>query len=271
MRLRFWGVRGSVPTPGPATLEFGGNTPCLELQGAGEDVILFDAGTGIRPAGIDLLARAAGRPLRIHLLLSHFHWDHIQGLPFFTPLFRSNSHITIYSSGFSAALSEALHGQMSAPYFPVPFASVAARVDLVELGSRTATIGSVSVTPVEVNHPQGACAYSVESDGVRFLYAPDREHGDARLDAVLQEAARGATVFVSDAQYTPEEYEAHRGWGHTTWAESARVAREAQVKSLVLFSHDPSHSDELLRRIEKDARREFADTFVAKEGWEFEL
>ena len=102
MTLRFWGVRGSIPVPGPATVEFGGNTPCLELQGTGEDVILFDAGTGIRAAGKDLLLRAAGKPLRIHLLLTHFHWDHIQGLPFFGPLFDPTAHITIYSSGFSA-------------------------------------------------------------------------------------------------------------------------------------------------------------------------
>jgi ribonuclease BN (tRNA processing enzyme) len=122
-----------------------------------------------------------------------------------------------------------------------------------------------------VNHPQGACAYSIETGTVRAIYAPDREHGDPRLDPLFLNEARGATVLVVDSQYTPEEYETHRGWGHSTWVESARDAREAGVTSLVLFHHDPGHNDDILHRIEKDAQREFPDTFVAKEGWAFEL
>lgn len=243
----------------------------MELQGTGEDVILFDAGTGIRAAGRDLLLRTAGKPLRVHLLLTHFHWDHIQGLPFFAPLFQAATHITIYSSGFSAKLRDALAGQMTAPYFPVAFDSVAARVDLVDLGPLKTSIGPMEVTPVEVSHPQGACAYSVEVGGTRFLYAPDREHGDARLDAILREAARGVPMLVADAQYTPEEYGSHLGWGHTTWAECARVAVEADVGTLVLFSHDPSHSDEQMHQIERDARVLFPRTFAAREEWAVEL
>jgi ribonuclease BN (tRNA processing enzyme) len=160
---------------------------------------------------------------------------------------------------------------MSAPFFPVGFEAFEARVDFVDLGTDAVKAGGVSVRAFEVNHPQGACAYRVECGVARFLYAPDREHGDARLDGVFLEEARGATALVLSAQYTPEEYESHRGWGHSTWLESARVAREAGAQSLVLFHHDPLHSDAELHRIEMEARREFADTFMAKEGWAFEL
>ncbi|MEO5926760.1 MAG: MBL fold metallo-hydrolase [Bryobacteraceae bacterium] len=267
MQLRFWGVRGSVAVPGAATLEFGGNTSCVELEGA-RDVILFDAGTGIREAGLSIAARGASR---IHLFLTHFHWDHIQGIPFFAPLFLANVHVTIYSSVYSAPLRESLEASMAVPFFPIGFETFAARVDFVDLGVGSANIDGVVVRPFEVNHPQGACAYDVQCGGPRFIYAPDREHGDANLDATFLEAARGATVLVISSQYTPEEYETHRGWGHSTWLESTRVARAAGVDSLVLFHHDPLHSDEMLRRIEQEARRKFADTFMAKEGWAFEL
>ncbi|MEI9814624.1 MAG: MBL fold metallo-hydrolase [Acidobacteriota bacterium] len=124
---------------------------------------------------------------------------------------------------------------------------------------------------MEANHPQGACAYHVEAGKIRVLYAPDREHGDDRLDRVLLEAARGATALVVDSQYTTEEYDSHRGWGHSTWAESVRLAREAQVETLVLFHHDPSHTDDVLRRIEEHARRQFPETIAAKEGFGLEL
>lgn len=254
--------------PGPATVQYGGNTSCVELAGA-DDVILFDGGTGIRGAGVDIAATRRGAS--IHLFLTHFHWDHIQGIPFFAPLFDESNHVTIYSSGYSAALAESLRGSMRAPYFPVDFDIFSARVNLVDLGTGPAVVGGISVRPFEVNHPQGACAYNVECGGARFIYAPDREHGDARLDGIFLQQARGATALVTSAQYTPDEYESHRGWGHSTWLESARVARAAAVGSLLLFHHDPSHSDDVLRRIEHEARREFADTFMAKEGWEFEL
>jgi phosphoribosyl 1,2-cyclic phosphodiesterase len=253
--------------PGPSTLEFGGNTSCVELKGAA-DVILFDGGTGIRGASLDIATRPAAR---IHLFLTHFHWDHIQGIPFFSSLFQPGAHITIYASGYSAPLRESLAPLLSAPYFPVAWKDAGARVDLVDLGMGEVNLGGVILRPFEVSHPQGACGYRVDCGGTSFIYAPDREPGDARLDQLLLQEARGSTALVISAQYTPEEYESHRGWGHSTWLESARVAREAGVKTLVLFHHDPSHSDEALHRIEADARREFPNTFMAKEGWVLEL
>jgi phosphoribosyl 1,2-cyclic phosphodiesterase len=271
MKLRFWGVRGSAAVAGPTTLEFGGNTSCVELEGAGTEVVLFDAGTGIRGAGVYLLARAGGQPLSIHVFLTHFHWDHIQGLPFFAPLYNKAHCITLYASEFSAPLQDSLRGLMTAPYFPISFDSVAATVKLVSLDARGVEIAGVKVTPVEVQHPQGACAYRVEGNGVSCLYAPDREHGDERLDALLAEEARGVTALLVDSQYTPEEYEQKRGWGHSTWLESARLARAAEARSLILFHHDPGHDDAFLRRIETEARTEFPATFLAKEGWSLDL
>lgn len=265
MRLRFWGVRGSIAAPGPATVEFGGNTSCVQLETSAEEAVVFDGGTGIRPLGLHLQAR------RIHLFLTHFHWDHIQGIPFFAPLYDPARHVTVYSSGFSAALKASLAGLMAGPYFPVSFAAVGAKVELVELGTSPVAAAGVRVCPFEANHPQGACGYRIESGGASVVYAPDREHGHARLDAVLLDAARGASVLVLDSQYTPEEYASHEGWGHSTWQEAVRLARQAHAQRLVLFHHDPSHDDETLRAIEIQARKEFPHTDAAREGWSVEV
>jgi phosphoribosyl 1,2-cyclic phosphodiesterase len=270
MQLRFWGVRGSAATPGPATLAFGGNTSCVELQAGGE-VVVFDGGTGIRELGLDLLKRATGGTLRIHLFLTHFHWDHIQGIPFFAPLYDPRNHVTIYSTSYTAPLKAALNGLMAGPYFPVPFDSLSARVDLVDLGGSSREIGAVTIHAFEANHPQGACGYRMAAGSSSAVYSPDREHGDARLDRLMVEECRGAGTLVIDSQYTPEEYDSHRGWGHSTWAESARVAREAGVKRLVLFHHDPSHEDAMLEKIQEDARRVFPETWVAREGWSVQI
>lgn len=271
MTLRFWGVRGSSAVAGPTTLEFGGNTSCVELEGTGTDVILFDGGTGIRAAGQELVQRSGDRPLNIHIFLTHFHWDHIQGLPFFAPLYNKAHRVRLYASKFSAPLQDSLAGLMKAPYFPVSFDAFAAKVELISLDAGGVDVGGLQVRPVEVLHPQGACAYRVEGKGQSCLYAPDREHGDARLDALLLEETRGIDALVIDSQYTPEEYEHKRGWGHSTWLESARLASAAGVGSLILFHHDPSHDDACLRQIEAEARVRFPATYLAKEGAVFDL
>jgi phosphoribosyl 1,2-cyclic phosphodiesterase len=234
----------------------------VELTGS-DDVILLDGGTGIRAAGREALARGA---FRFHVFLTHFHWDHIQGLPFFEPLFRDDCQVRIYASAYSAGLREALTGLMAAPYFPVPWP---AQVELVEIAGAVDVAG-VRVRPFEVWHPQGACAYRVDGES-SFVYAPDREHGDARLDGVFAREVRGAKALVLSAQYTPEEYESHRGWGHSTWVESTRVAQAAGAESLILFHHDPWHGDDVVRGIEAEARGVFPNTFAAKEDWAFEL
>ncbi|MEP7352493.1 MAG: MBL fold metallo-hydrolase [Acidobacteriota bacterium] len=271
MQLHFWGVRGSSPTPGASTHQFGGNTSCIEVRSSSDDVILLDGGTGIREAGADIARRTVGAPRSIHLFLTHFHWDHIQGIPFFAPLFVAENHVTIYSSRFSAPLDAALHGLMTSPYFSIGVADFKARVSLVTIDQQPVRLGDISIEPIEVNHPQGACAYRVKSSTAAAIYAPDREHGDERLDRLFADQVRGVNALITDSQYTPDEYPAHQGWGHSTWLESVKLAREAGAKKLVLFHHDPARSDGALAEIQTAARREFAETFVAKEGWTLEV
>jgi len=271
LRVGFWGVRGSVPTVTPDTTTFGGNTACVELRGPTGEIAIFDSGTGIRALGERLVEEARGSPLSIHLFLSHFHWDHIQGLPFFAPLYHPANSVTIYSSRHSAPLREALSGLMAAPYFPVAFASLPARVELVELESGIRNPGPLCVKPFSVNHPQGACGYRVECSGAVVLYVPDREHGVPEMDRLIREQARSADLLIHDSQFTPEEYEQRKGWGHTTWLETARLAQDAEVKRLVLFHHDPSHSDRIIDEITGKARLVFPNTWAAKEGWTIEI
>lgn len=266
MKLRFWGVRGSAAVPGESTLNVGGNTSCLEVEGLAGRILFFDAGSGLREAGRELLTRNTSLPLEIHIFLTHFHWDHIQGLPFFLPLYDRNCRVTLYSSKFSAPLSDSLRGLMSSPYFPVPFDAVPSQVRLVDLGTSAAEIQNFRISPIEVNHPQGACAYKIEEHNQIVVYAPDREHGNESLDSALLEQCRGANAVIIDSQYTPDEYRHKQGWGHSTWLESARLARVANIGSLILFHHDPTHDDSMLEEIERQAREEFSETLLAREG-----
>ncbi len=271
MKVRFWGVRGSVPTPHPRNMKFGGNTSCVEVQTAGGEVVMFDAGSGIRLLGAQLAKKQHGGPLVVHLFLTHFHWDHIQGLPFFAPLYSPATTLMIYSSSYSAPLRQALSGTMATPYYPVPFESLRSRIHLVELDSGVVKVGSLQVRPFQVDHPQGACGYRAEGSGGVLLYAPDREHGSEKLDRLVREQALGADVLIHDSQYTPEEYETRRGWGHCTWVEAVRVAQDAKVKKLILFHHDPAHSDHVIAGLVEKARLQCPSTWAAKEGWTVEI
>lgn len=269
LSVRFWGVRGSIPTPERGCLGVGGNTSCVQVRAADGTTLVLDAGTGARGLGVALAAEAAGRPLTAHVLFSHFHWDHLQGLPFFAPLYAAGNTVRFYAATTGGQLDGLLEGQMCPPYFPVPFHEVGAQTVAVRLASGEATaIGGLTVRPFPLYHPQGAHGFRIEADGASVVYATDYEHGDASLDAVLREAAQGADVLISDAQFTPDEYALRRGWGHTTYAEAARVAAEAGVRRLVLFHHDPSHDDETMARIEEHTRMLFPATDVATEGLE---
>jgi phosphoribosyl 1,2-cyclic phosphodiesterase len=271
LKVGFWGVRGSLPTPSSNTLNIGGNTSCVEIRGPGGEIAIFDSGTGIRELGDRLVKESQGRPLSIHLFLSHFHWDHIQGLPFFAPLYNPANSITIYSSHCSAPLKAALTGLMSPPYFPVKFESLPACIELVELGPDVRQVGLLAVSSFPVNHPQGACGYRVECAGAVVVYVPDREHGMPEMDRMIREQARSADLLIHDSQYTPEEYEQRKGWGHSTWLETVRLAQDADVKRLVLYHHDPSRTDGMLDQITEKARVEFPNTWAAKEGWTIEI
>ncbi len=266
LQVKFWGVRGSIPTPIPANLAFGGNTTCLELRTPDNRVFVIDGGTGVRLLGNALLEEFAGQNLDLHFLLTHFHWDHIQGIPFFTPLYASTNQVTFLSGLPPQKVKETLEGQMVAPYFPVPFNFLGARQDFVEVEARGARQAGITIRPFPMNHPNGAFGYRLETGGAVVVHASDYEHGDARLDAILREHAQGADLLICDSQYTPEEYETKRGWGHSTWLESTRVAHDAGVKRLILFHHDPSHNDQAVAGIEGLAQARFKDTVAAREG-----
>jgi phosphoribosyl 1,2-cyclic phosphodiesterase len=269
--VRFWGVRGSTPTPSRENLGVGGNTSCVQLETPEQPIVILDAGTGIRLLGERLVQKAAGRPLEIHLLFTHFHWDHVLGLPFFLPLYDNRTSLTIYSSPYAAPLCSSVSGVMKYPYFPVEFNSLPANIRLVDVTSIVVRVGHAEVEAFPVFHPQGACGYRIHVSGSTFVYVPDREPGDERLDQTVREYARGASLLIHDAQHTPEEYAIYRGRGHSSWSEAASVARDAGVNRLVLFHHDPQHTDEVIARITVEAQRMFPNTEAAREGTSIEI
>src|SRR3984885_12899919 len=226
VRIKFWGVRGSTPTRQIENLKFGGNTPCLEVRNGANECVIFDAGSGIRALGQTLMQEAAGAPINAKIFLTHFHWDHIQGIPFFAPLYGPKNHISFLSGSTGRPLQETLEGQMAKPYFPIDFGQVAAKRDFHQIESGGCVdAGGLKVRPFPLNHPQGASGYRIESNGVVIVYATDFEHGVKESDNVLCEYAQGANILICDTKYTPAEYETHRGRGPSTWEHGGLLAR----------------------------------------------
>jgi phosphoribosyl 1,2-cyclic phosphodiesterase len=266
LHLRCWGVRGSIPAPGPGFVEFGGDTACLEVRGPAGEPLIFDGGSGLRKLGNAMAkARPAGGR-SIPFFLTHFHWDHIQGIPYFQPLFEKTNNVTFFSMHREEETRRALDVQMSTPYFPFDFEALPAARQFVHMGPEAVECHGVRVKSFPMNHPQGAIGYRIEHGGASIVYASDLEHGDRELDRVLRDNAQGADVLIYDAQYTPEEYEAKRGWGHSTWLEGTRVARDAGVKRLILIHHDPERTDSQNHQIVNQARAEFEHTEAASVG-----
>lgn len=270
MHLRFWGVRGSIPTPYADRLRYGGNTTCLEIDSPSPaEAILIDCGSGARALGDELMRRHIRR---VHILLTHFHWDHIQGLPFFAPLFVPGMQVIFYSDRSADEVRGYLATQMAHPYFPMPFADVPSRLDF-----RTVSYGRpFSAGPIETRcfplcHPQGAAGYRLEYAGGVLVHASDHEYGDAAIDAGIRRVANGAQVLVMDAQYTPEEYAGKVGWGHSSYAHAAKLAQAADVAQLVLFHHDPAHDDAFLDDMLLRTQALFSATRMACEGEALDL
>lgn len=271
LKLKFWGVRGSAPTPDAGNLHYGGNTSCVELRLPDGGLLVFDAGYGIRNLGLALQKEFGENPISTHVFLSHYHWDHIQGLPFFAPLYGPKNQEVFHGASFSGSVRKMLEGQMADPYFPVLFNSLRSGREYVELDREPVRYHGAAIHAFELNHPQGALGYRIEVEGAVVVYAPDREHGNARLDAIIREYAQGADLLITDAQYTPEEYESHRGWGHSTWVECIKLAEDAKVKELMFFHHDPARTDAQLTSILESACERFPNCFAAREGFEIEL
>lgn len=264
LTIQFFGVRGSIASPGPSTVGVGGNTPCVEVR-CGDTVLVLDAGTGMRALGERLLAEG----IREHTVLSsHLHWDHIQGLPFFLPAWIPGHRVTLVGR---EGIRGALEAQMTPPCFPVRVADMKAELAFREIASgEQIRIGAASVRAAQLNHPGGVLGYRVDYGGRGVVYATDTEHY-ACPDPHLVELARGADVLIYDAMYTPDEYAgragpAKVGWGHSTWEAGVAVADAAGVDRLVLFHHDPQRSDAAVEAIERAADRARPGTVAAREG-----
>jgi phosphoribosyl 1,2-cyclic phosphodiesterase len=271
MYVKFWGVRGSIPTPASQNMGNGGNTSCLEVRLPGGELIIVDGGTGVRPLGAAISADTSRKHNDLHVFLTHFHWDHIQGLPFFQPLYSKENTVTFYSMKSPEETREILEGQMNVPYFPVDFRFLPAQRNFVDIKGKVFRFGDTEVRSFALNHPQGCHGYSFTHHGRKLVFASDLEHGVPEFDAILLEAAADADVLIFDAQFTPEEYEKRHGWGHSTWLQATEVAKQTRAKKLVLFHHDPGHSDEVMQIILADARAHFPETYLAVEGESFFL
>ena len=273
MKVRFWGVRGSIPVPGPDTIRIGGNTPCVEVQTTDREVIILDAGTGIRLLGLDLVQRPVDRLIGV-LLFSHTHWDHIQGLPFFSPVRLRNSRLVILGERrVDRRLDQVLAGQMSDAYLPFTLADLHADLLIKEVhdGEKFVVGNDTTVFPRRLYHPGGVFGYRISCHGKAVVYASDVNHPPEGPDPRVVELAQDADLLIHDAQFTPEEKQERQGWGHSSWLEAIQVGQDANVQRLALFHHDPLHTDDRLEDIEKQAQEVFPHTFLAREGMEITL
>lgn len=287
MEVRFWGTRGSIAAPGPSTIRYGGNTSCVELRSSSGTLVVIDCGTGAHRLSHALM-QGGPRPLRGHILISHTHWDHIQGLPFFAPLFVPGNEWDIYAPhGFEQSVQETLAGQMQYTYFPVALHDLPATIRYHEMVEGTLEVGDIRVTTRYLNHPALTLGFRLEADGVCVVYACDHEphhrevadgvgelHGG---DARHAEFVRDADLLIHDAQYVAAEYDAKKGWGHSTVEYAVEVSRAAGVRRLALTHHEPMRDDAALDaivarlRARNDATGSTMDIFAAAEGQSIEL
>lgn len=257
MKATIWGCRGSLPSPGASKLRYGGDTSCVELRLADGTLIVLDAGTGIRELGAQLEPEGA-----VHLLLTHLHMDHVEGFPFFSPLWTPGAEVHVWGPPSPMmSLKERLARYMSPPLFPIDVHDVPCSTVFHDLPSEPWTIGSATVSALPVEHPGPTVGYRFEENGRSFAYMPD--HEPAALGDFANESpdwidgygvAQDVDLLMHDSQYTTQEYEARRGWGHSSYADAVAYAQVTGAKRLLLFHHDPTHDDDTLEDIERRAR-----------------
>jgi phosphoribosyl 1,2-cyclic phosphodiesterase len=273
-RLKFWGTRGSISVPGPGTLRYGGNTTCVEVRADGE-IIVLDAGSGIRPLGLALEREFRAQPIKLSLLVTHAHWDHIQGLPFFGPAYEKKNEILVRGyDGVDTSFGKIMAEPMKAPFFPIAMRELSAKIDIKNLAEMEFAFGKVQVRARFVNHPgvcagyrlftsAGSIAFLPDHEPYRFLHAAKANHmsleqakktaTDERVNLV--EFLHGSDILILDAQYNDAEYESHIGWGHGSVSSAVSLALDAEVRSLLIFHHDPGHDDGVVDAMVDDARR----------------
>ena len=255
--------------------------PTIELQSPEEGLevvlgerrrLIVDCGSGLAAVAVGLPVRDDGDALEFEVLLTHYHMDHMQGLPFFKPLFDPRSRFTFYGFGAPGeTLQSSVEGFMRPPWFPVSITQTPSRKRFVELGDDPVQVGALTVSAARLNHPQGIAAYRLQHGSRAIVFATDIERGDPAADAALKALASGADVLIHDAQYTPDEYEQRQGWGHSTWRHAVEAAQEAGVERLILFHHDPMRSDEQVDAIVAEARASFPRVEAVREGMRFDL
>jgi phosphoribosyl 1,2-cyclic phosphodiesterase len=267
MRIRFWGVRGSIPCPGPDTVRYGGNTPCVEIR-CGNQVLIFDAGTGIRPLGHTLID--AGMAADTDIFFSHCHLDHVIGLPFYAPLFTLGNRVNLWAGHLEEqpGVEEAVRKVMSFPLFPIEVETFRAHLEFHDFrtGDSLTPYPGIVVRTMPLSHPGGATGYRVEYGGRSAAYITDIELGDGPFDEGAMVLAKNASALIIDSTYTDQEMPAHIGWGHSSWQQVVRFADAASVDKLCLFHHDPDHDDGFMDAIGAAADEKRPGTLVAREG-----
>lgn len=265
--VRFWGVRGSIACPGPSTARYGGNTSCVEVR-CGEQLFIFDGGSGLRLLGNELMK--GDQPREFDLFYTHTHLDHCHGLPFFAPCYDARNRIRVWAGHLKpdAGIAAVLGKMMSPPLFPIPIEIFSAKLDFHDFnaGESFNPHPGISLLTGPLNHPNRATGYRVEYGGKALAYITDTEHEPGRLDQHVLRLVDQADAMIYDSTYTDGEYPAHRNWGHSTWEEGVRLANAAKVKTLVLFHHDPDHDDSFMDQVAADAAKARPGTVVAHEG-----
>lgn len=269
--ITFYGVRGSIPTPGKDTVEFGGNTSCVEII-LGNKLIILDAGTGIRVLGNSLIKRY--EKINADIFITHTHWDHIQGFPFFQPAYKEGNRFRVYGPGKeNTSFEDVMKNQMHTHYFPVQLEHMKASLEFTQIEDKQ-TIQldhDITVVASATDHPGGCLSYRIQYKNIIICYITDTERSAQAFESMAVHA-KDADIIIYDATYTEEEYHGHiggasrKGWGHSTWLEGTRLCRAAQGKKLVLFHHDIHHTDSDMKAIEKAAQEVYPDTIAAREG-----
>jgi phosphoribosyl 1,2-cyclic phosphodiesterase len=270
MRVKFWGVRGSTPTPQKENMGYGGNTSCVEVRTESNELLILDGGTGLRLLGKQLEQEFKDTPIRAHIFFSHFHLDHIQGVPFFKPLYDSKNHFTFYFAGRRNAnpVMDALAGMMANPYFPVDMSRLPCSRNYIDLTEGTFDIAGMTILVLPLNHPQGCVGYRITENGKVLAYCTDIEQGVGWSDANVRRLAKDADLLIADSQFTPEELAEHAGWGHSSWKQAIDMGKEAGARQIALYHYDPSYEDSMIDAILQNARQHHPNVIASREGLE---